>query len=240
MASFEWYIYPKRGEGGRGRYPAGSTLGKPGTFYSLGDSTQLIADLKVKNAQRARELQAEVLDNMEHSILRRNVSSRRLRHVTADPRNRGSDEFGYEVGRIGFLDNSIAKYWRQIEEGYTGHVGRELRGLWGGTIGRVTADRVYAGKPYYPHKASRRSDMFIPTGGRIRLRRGGDYISRDDMLEDGGNKQNFVGTAVIREPILAHEDYANAYRSYRPGQKSLDDIAHLVREASRKAWMYER
>jgi hypothetical protein len=240
MAGFRFYIRVPGADpgGGRGRYPAGAPGGVGGQFYTLYQTPDFFRQLRATNALRARELQAEVLENMEQSILRRQVSSGRLQHVTASPQNRASDDFGYAVGRVDYLDQSMAKYWRQIEEGYTGHVGRELTGLWGASINRITSTRVYAGKPYYPHKANRRTDMFINVGPSTRLRMGGRFATAEDL--GGGNKQNFLGTTTIKEPIQPHLDYANAFRSYRPGQKSLDDIMDLVRQASRHAWRYER
>lgn len=48
--------------------------------------------------------------------------------------------FGFGIGNKSFMDSSDAKYWRQIERGYAGHVGRAIYIRPGGGIG--TGDRI--------------------------------------------------------------------------------------------------
>lgn len=93
----------------------------------------------------AEEAQANVVAHIEESITRRSVSTGRLAKVTAAPENRYADQFGFGVGVVKYLDNSIAKYWRSFEEGSakawsdtpggrSSMVGMQLRGKFGGSI----------------------------------------------------------------------------------------------------------
>lgn len=216
--------------------------GQPGAGQFV-SATELRKELADRNRQRALELQAEVVENIPASIIRRNVSSRRLEHVTADPQNRRSTAFSYGVGVEDFLNHSFAKYWRTIEEGSekvwadtpsgrASIIGMELKGIWGGSIGRITSSRVYGARPWSRH-SSRRGDMFVPTSRTFNLR--GRY-------EGTGGKSgapNFAKSTTIKNEIQPHHDYAEAYRSYQPGRKSLQDISTLLGRASRAAWRFE-
>lgn len=218
--------------GGRIRVPAGATYAQPGSF-AKGGSPEFRRALRDANRVMAREQQALVVETLDASIQRRAVSSKRLRSVTGDPRNVESDEFHYAVGREDFLDQSIAKYWRQIEEGYAGHVGRELYGFWGGTIGRINGDRVYAGRPWSRH-SPRRSDMFIPATG---FRQQGQFARYGADVEEGvRSAPNFARRTTIKNPIEAHHYYRDAFRRYSGGQRAVAVVDELLARASVAAW----
>lgn len=220
--------------GGRVRVPAGATYAKPGSFAS-GGTPEFRRALRDINRRRAKELQADVVDNVRRGIQRRTVSSGRLAAVTGDPRNATWDDFGYGVGDIDFLDRSIAKYWRQIEQGYEGHVGRTIHGFWGGSITRISGDRVYAGAPWYRH-GSRRSDMFIPATGFREQGRFAKFGANDDEETAARSVPNFARTTTIKNPIEAHYDYRDAKRSFEPGRRGVEDVTDLLRVFSEKAW----
>ena len=93
----------------------------------------------------ARVAQANVVENMSESFLRPRASTGRLLRVTASPRNRIADQFGFGVGVTDYLDRSEAKYWRTIEEGSavawadspggrSSMIGMTMRGKFGGSI----------------------------------------------------------------------------------------------------------
>lgn len=219
--------------GGRVRVPAGATYAKPGTF-ATGGSAEFRLALRDANRHHALSMQADVVENVQRGIMRRQVSSGRLVAATADHRNVDWTDFGYSVGDENFLDQSIAKYWRQIEEGYRGHVGRVLFGFWGANIGRINGDRVYAAPPWHRH-GRRRSDMFIAATG---FRQGGKFARYGADAEEEGRRgaPNFAKATTIKNPIEPHWDYRNAFRAYRPGQRSMQDVTRLLAMSSEAAW----
>lgn len=106
----------------------------------------------------AQQAQANVVSNIESSITRRSVSTGRLVKVTASPRNRFADQFGFGVGVIDYLDKSETKYWRSFEEGSakawadtpggrSSMVGLQLRGQFGGSIVGWKATRTPGPQP---------------------------------------------------------------------------------------------
>lgn len=216
--------------GGRVRVPKGDPSGRGGQF-AAGGTTDYRRLLRAQNGVMAREQQALVVETLDGSIQRRAVSSGRLRAVTGDPRNVQWNEFGYGVGREDFLDNSLAKYWRQIEEGYEGHVGRTIHGFWGANINRISGDRVYAAPPWSRH-SSRRGDMFIAATG---FREEGKFA----RYEGSGGRSgapNFAKTTTIKNPIQAHHFYADAFRKYRGGQRALQAVEDVLAGLSEGMW----
>lgn len=109
------------------------------------------ADVALIGQQLALELAQSTARAAKASMLRPRVSSGRLQSAILDPRNRVGTQFGYGVGRPLFLDRSEAKYWRQIDQGFSGHVGREIRGVFGNRKGPFTG-------------SSRSGPYMIPTG----------------------------------------------------------------------------
>lgn len=110
-----------------------------------GQFTSAQAGMRAKNERLADRIQARVVANIQERIQRRAVSSNRLVKVTADRKNRYADQFRIEVGIEDFLNHSIAKYWRTIEEGSavvwadtpggrSQFRGMKLRGYFGGTL----------------------------------------------------------------------------------------------------------
>lgn len=205
-----------------------------------GGSTEFRQALRDANWQMALEMQGDVVDHMRGQIRRRNVSSGRLLTATADRRNIEATEFHYAVGREEYLNKSIAKYWRTIEEGSQvvwadvaggrpSIVGMELRGLWGGSIGRVTADRVHGARPWSRH-SPRRGDMFVPMSRTFNFR--GKWTGTGGK----GGGPNLAGVTTVKNEIDPHYDYRNAYLQFQPGRRSLQELNQLLRSASAAAW----
>lgn len=193
------------------------------------------------NKQLAREMQSYAVEEVEKLVdrsPRKQVSTGRLRAVTGDSRNATWGDSHYGVGVVDFLDKSIARYWRQIEEGFEGHVGRELYGFWGGSITRVVngpdGSRTYAGKPWHRH-SPRRSDMFIPATGRFRQEGKFARYGADDE-EGGRNVPNFAKRTTIKNPIMGQRYYATAKQRFNPGQRSVDEVMRVLRMTSEAAW----
>jgi len=106
----------------------------------------------------ANEINDLAVSEFEKTRRRGWVATNRLKAALTDERNMfipGSKDALY-VGVPGFLDNSQAKYWRQIEEGSRVHVGRLIHGVWGSKLsggwaqGR-TGRYALASSPYSPH-----------------------------------------------------------------------------------------
>jgi len=83
--------------------------------------TQYQAEMTRANRSWLDELRQATLDNQRDRFKRPSVSTGRLLKVTADPRNYIFDQtnqtFGFSFGIPRYLNASIAKYWRTIEEG---------------------------------------------------------------------------------------------------------------------------
>lgn len=100
------------------------------------------AELVRANQRMAERVQGFAVQNLVQNPWRRpNVTTGRLIRVTADPRNRfvAADGTGWAVGVRSYLDNSVAKYWRTIEEGSAatwpgGMRGLRIYGRWGGNV----------------------------------------------------------------------------------------------------------
>lgn len=197
--------------------PQGRFRGAKGRFISPEQSYRLLAE---HNRDSAIRLQADVVDNIEGAIVRRRVSTGRLLKVTADPRNRFvNGRFGFGVGDVDYLDGSMAKYWRQIEEGTDVHVGREIRGFWGGTIsgfygndwGRVPR----GGAPF--------TAMGDATGGKFIPRKTGKYFD-----SAGYSHKKFrpglkrIKKTVIENEIEATHSYQRAWDEGRYVQGTVD------------------
>ena len=207
----------------------------PGGRFAKGYNNDFRGALAASNARMARELQAEVVENMKSGIMRRNVSTGRLVAVTGDPRNISWSDAHYSVGDMDWLDRGIAKYWRQIEGGFAGHVGRQITGFWGANIGRINGGTTYAAPPWYRHSA-RRSDMFLPATG---FRQEGRFARYGADAEEEGRRgaPNFARTTTIKNPIEAHNDYRDAKRAFDPGARSLQEVNQILQGLSHQAWM---
>ena len=75
--------------------------------------------------------------------------------------------------------------------------------------------------------------MFVPASRTFNLR--GSYSGTGT----NGEAPNFRGTTTIKNEIEPHGDYADAFRDYQPGRKSLEDIRAILGKASRAAWRFE-
>lgn len=70
-----------------------------------------------RNRQLALAAQQSIIDELKGNLERPAVSSGRLVKVTGERENVSWDRTGFAVGNEGFLDGSLAKYWRTIDEG---------------------------------------------------------------------------------------------------------------------------
>lgn len=103
---------------------------------------QLFADAREQMILQQGEVGARIRNNM----VRKSVSTGRLLRVTMDPKNvvsarTSEDQFTVGLGNVEWLDRSIARYWRTIEEGSAAtwtkrsFMSLNLQGIWGPNLG---------------------------------------------------------------------------------------------------------
>lgn len=135
---------------------------------------------------------------------RRSGATGRLQRATLDPRNRIVTRTSLDVGIPDFLDNSVAKYWRTIEEGSavtmpTNWLGRKIYGAFaeGGGFNRPMPGKVGAG-----------TGQFFPG------KRTADGQHSEVMLRRGmpGGFGWGSGRGIIQTHIRAQDAYGKIYR----------------------------
>ena len=170
-------------------------------------------------AQMASELQAMVVEESQKSRERPNVSSGRMDAATLDERNRILDKGGFGVGVASFLDKSQAKYWRQIEEGFGGHVGRQVYGIFGATLtGRLRPGRRF---PSWRNASAGPGWSFV--GGST----GGSFMPKK-ALPAAVRREHFSGSRegarntrmVINKAIEGQNAYGRAFARFRRGNRA--------------------
>lgn len=132
-----------------------SGLGGRGALYGKFDfqATSLFRDPKglfttfgsevyTANERLALKLQDLVAQSLRHSLVRPRTSTGMLERALLDKGNRIVTNAGFGVGIPAYLDDSAAKYWEQIDQGSTVHLGQKMRGLWGDTISYRGPDYV--------------------------------------------------------------------------------------------------
>jgi hypothetical protein len=112
--------------------------------FSSGGQRELAAE----NKRIAVVTQSFVVRYMEQNLKRPGVATGRLARVTANPDNVYASSFVIGVGKPSYLDKSMAKYWRTIEEGSAvtwkkrSFLTLDLLGVFGATInGRYAGPR---------------------------------------------------------------------------------------------------
>lgn len=162
------------------------------------------AEARAANTRIAQGTLAYVVRVLENNMRRPTVSSGRLARVTLDPKNTYADSFKVGIGNENFLDRSIAKYWRTIEEGTaaTWHkrsfTSLELVGFFGATL----LGGGHAGPAYsLPNNSSPRG-VFHPVTKRNK--RG------EAIFKTKGGRPN-----IVLRPFHPHADVPgmHAYRA---------------------------
>jgi len=170
-------------------------------------------------ATMAAEIQAMVVEESQRSRERPKASSGRLDRATLDERNRTMTRDGFGVGIASYLDKSQAKYWRQIEHGFTEHVGRHLYGIFGATL----SGRLRAGKRFPSWKNASAGPAWSFVGGAS----GGSFMPKK-ALSAAVRREHFTGphTAarntrmIIDQPIDAQRSYKAAFERFRRSNKA--------------------
>lgn len=175
--------------------------------YNRTNWSQLQTILQRANEDMAETLALLIAEELEKSLVRGKHSTGRLERATLHERNRIVTPKGAWVGNPQFLDQSEAKYWRQIEEGYEGHVGRRIVGLWN--------TRGMSGKWHYHDPSRKGLDTLIVMGRLRHLKnikvegqdaRGRRTTKMVDWSRLGGR---------IKTPITAHNYYKRGMDRFR-------------------------
>lgn len=168
-------------------------------------------------------MQGEVLARIRNNTLRKAVSTGRLLRVTADPKNvvavrTAEDQFTVGLGNVDFLNSSIAKYWRTIEEGSAAtwtkrsFLSLPLQGIWGPNLGEYyRPSNPWVGLGNGDNVGSRGGEMYHP----FRIGRGGGpsplpvfrpkhEIRPQHAYRDVANNPNFQ-----RANLLIHQRFIN-------------------------------
>lgn len=178
----------------------------------------LQTDLATANRRLADELAVLTADTMQENLRRPGVSSKRLYAALIDPKNRYSDQFGFGVGNPEWLDRSQAKYWRQIDQGFRGHLGREITGVWGSTLTGAYRTPLSGGTPY-PVAGPGFSGFGQGSGGRL-LPMGRKYALRLLRGQQGagsrmGRNRFSAGTrGIISKPIEPEQYFKKAWEDF--------------------------
>lgn len=183
-------------------------------------------DLAEVNRRLARELANHTAEVMQAGLKRPKVSTKRLYHALKDPGNRYSDQFGFGVGDPQFLDRSEAKYWRQIDQGFTGHMGREITGVWGESLTgawREARSGPYplAGEPITQFGANNQGRL-IPMGRKWALRR----LRKGAGLGTRGARNKFTAftRGVINNPIEPQSYFEEAWMSFNVKERYMEEL----------------
>jgi hypothetical protein len=173
----------------------------------LGHYTANQGKVATLNKRLAAELAGHVAEAQQERLLRPKVSTGRLHEALLDPKNREADRFGFGVGKPKFLATSTAKYWRQIDRGYGGHVGRNIFGIWGSKVSGV----VTPGGAYGPY--DRAIGPFSAHGQATgqRFRPYGGLDARNKRLQ-----ATKIGWSWIRRPIEPQHYFERGWKAFDP------------------------
>lgn len=184
-----------------------------GRFESAG-----MRALAAENHRIAEVTQSYVTRFISNNLVRRGVSTGRLLRATADPKNVYASAFYIGVGNPSFLDRSMAKYWRTIEEGSAAtwkkraFTSLELVGVFGETM----AGRYAGPKFTLPNHSAPRgkfrpvrpdSETGIATWGRIQLR---SFSPRHEIAPMHAYRDAYQSGRFRQEGIAAARKYLDS------------------------------
>jgi hypothetical protein len=210
--------------------------------------------LKAANLDLAGELRAAVLQALDDGRLpnRRLVSTGRLDWALAHERNMIIRPWGFGVGVRNWLDRSQAKYWRQIDEGTSVHIGGEpFYGIWGASAtqnysGRGKNRWMVPGGPYSSTATrakgkgdGRKNGSDRPaakgdpshSGKFLPMRMATNVHSNVNATLLGANLTGAVTQRMeIRNPIKGEHYFDRAWQKMNMPQKAQQALADAIRE----------
>lgn len=204
--------------------PARIPKGQPGAGTFTFD-TRTHREIRDLNASAAKTFQAHLVETYQATPLKRpGVSSGRLEKALANPDNRFDGLFGWGVGDVKYLNGSVAKYWRMIEEGSadiyahgTGMIDKKIYGVWGGSI---------AG--YYTGR-----------WGEVPMAGGPWRNAAEDGKLRGFNKKfakkKKIPAMIITQEIQPHHYFRTANRTFRPTAEWAYQVEEILSVAFHRA-----
>lgn len=182
--------------------------------------------------EAAMELNLLAVEAFHETRKRPSVSTHRLETALLDYQNIRVLKDGFYAGDGKFLDSSNAKYWRQIEEGTSIHLGQLLTGVWGATLsgGWATSARgntyALAGPAYTAHSGGS-GGKFQPfstfEGGKV----GRPHkAAKRQNFEAGHAKVGYE--AHIGRPIVAENYYGRAFDKFRKTNRPLNLLREVI------------
>lgn len=217
---------PRSKPGAAGRFGAANgLLGVVVEFTKLGvlrnpdgTFTSLQGHVADANAKLAVELAESTAAAAQGSLVRPGVSSGRLAAALLHRDNRRSSAIGYGVGRPEFLDKSQARYWRQIDQGFAGHLNREIRGVFGSSLeGGGPNSRGVAGPAF--------------TGIGAEGQRGGRLLPKGYSLLRRGIGKERSTRGVIQVPIAPHQYFRRGWDSFDAKTRTTEVVRQEVSNA---------
>lgn len=173
------------------------------------------------NQRLADELSLLVVRALQEGRVqeRRAVSSGRLEDALLDRRNQVNTGRRFGVGNAAWLNRSQAKYWRQIDSGFSGHVGREVYGAWMSTSGK-----------YYRSMQGRRSDRFVPRVRGMKAVSRKAVTSRKDRIGLENSFAANIGKMTIQRPIEPQQYFARGWQAFNPKARALSALREAISE----------
>lgn len=240
MADFDTGAFFRGLGKGAGKFAAGKGLIAVSTDFYKGSSLIrdpvtgffISAQAEVAAAGRslALELAESVADAAKASLLRPGVSTGRLQKALLHPKNRVGVKEGYGIGRPEFLDKSEAKYWRQIDQGYSGHVGREIRGVFGGTLTGAFGGQSRYGP--YPLAGGPFTAIGAGSGGRLLpLGKKSAYAKLAKARKSGKRRLNAKVASTIEQPISAQQYFLRGWEDFNAASRTTAAVKAVLQKA---------
>lgn len=185
-------------------------------------------------AQALQDLQVEELRTRIEDTGRPQRDSEYLIQAIAAEGNREVSIDGFVVGIESFLDSShAAPYWRHIEEGYSGFVGRTVYGFFRSPEGVASG----------PSRDRYRRDLeMIQTSAPVYKQGGKTHVSKTSVRSDvgsndslgrgGGGAGSVVSKITISHPIPAYEFMATGIKQWQASGIEVQAYKRALREFS--------
>lgn len=180
----------------------------------------------------ALELATHVREAFLSSRKRPKVSTGRLVAAIMHRKNRVGRKEGYGVGNPEFLDRSEARYWRQIDQGFTGHVGRLITGVWGETL---TGDWRAARTGPYPVAGAPITGFGANAQGRL-IPMGRKQAYKVLRRQVGSRNKETLKAArlytagIIENPIAAQEYFRRGWETFDARERTTAAVAQVLRD----------
>jgi len=180
--------------------------GGPGAafLYAISGDTQ--ASVAEKHAELARRVQDAVVKDLRGGLRRKSTSSGRLAKATGDPENIVANSFQWGVGVNDYLNKSVAKYWRTIDEGSAAVWKKPFKGrFYYVSRGKEWGSEIVHG----PERSFAVGNFMASTPGRTTEKlRPFTRAKAREIIAEAGKTPKWLGRMYITKEI-SPEDYYN-------------------------------